>query len=110
GLVASGVAEGGAEDDRDVQGGEALGDDLLAASGILARGGEVADDESLGFLEGAAEEELGEEAVEPVGRLVQVLEEDDAAAELRLKRSPAHGSEAREIAAGKRPFDAALAR
>src|ERR1700682_2617317 len=83
GLVAAGVAEGGAEDDGEVEPGETLGDDLLAARGVFARGGEVADDESLRSVEGAAEEELGQEAVETVRRLVQVLEQNDGAAELR---------------------------
>src|SRR6266446_1019351 len=66
GLVAAGVAEGSAEDDGDVEAGEALSDDFLAARGVFARGGEVADDERFGSVESAAEEELGQETVEAV--------------------------------------------
>src|SRR6266436_843777 len=81
GLVAAGVAEGGAEDQGDSHLGEAFGDDVLAAARIFAWAGEVADDERLGAVEYAAEQELGEEAVQAVGRLVQVFEEDDAASQ-----------------------------
>jgi len=70
GLVAAGVAEGGAEDQGDFHLGEAFGDDVLAAGWIFGGAGEVADDECLGAVESAAEQELGEEAVEAVRRLV----------------------------------------
>src|SRR3954454_16925299 len=98
GLVPAGVAEGGAEDDRDVEAAQPLCDDLLAAGGILAWSGEVADDESLCAVERAAEQELGQETVEPVGRLVEVYEEDDGVPELGLQRGAAHRSEAGEFA------------
>src|SRR6267142_605240 len=61
GLVAAGVAEGGAEDDGDLHLGEAFGDDILAAGRVFAGAGEVADHEGLGAVEYAAEQELGEE-------------------------------------------------
>src|ERR1700720_1990296 len=104
GLVAAGVAEGSAEDDGDVEVGEALGDDLLATHGVFARGGEVADDEGFRSVEGAAQEELGQETVEAVRRLVEVLEQDDGAAELWLQRGAAHGGEGRQVAPGERSF------
>src|SRR6267143_402204 len=110
GLVAAGVAERGAEDDGNVEAGETLGDDFFAASRVFARGGKVADDEGLRSVEGAAEEELGQEAVEAVRRLVEVLEQDEGAAELRLERSAAHGGESGEVAAGERSFRATGAR
>src|SRR2546425_9590047 len=106
GLVAAGVAEGGAEDDGNVKGGQALGDGVLAPRGVFAGAGEVADDEGLGFVQGAAEEQLGEEAVEAVGGFVEVFEEDDGAAEVRLERGAAHGGESREVAAGGRALGA----
>src|SRR5882724_3749425 len=99
-----------AEGDGLVAAGETLGDDFLAAGRVFARGGEVAHDEGFRSVEGAAEEELGEETVEPVGWLVEVLEQDDAAAELRLQRGAAHGGECREVAAGERSFRATSAR
>src|SRR5882724_12630916 len=68
-LVAAGVAEGSAEDDRDVEAGEPLGDDFLAASGLFAWSGEVADDEGLRSVEDTAEKELSHETVQPVRRL-----------------------------------------
>src|SRR5712664_728810 len=106
GLVAAGVAEWCSEDDGDVEAGEALGDDFLAARGVFVRSGEVTDDEGLRSVEGAAEEELGQETVEPVRRLVQVLEQDDGSAELWLQRGAAHGGESGEVAAGERSFGA----
>src|SRR5882672_4459825 len=109
GLVAAGVAEWRSEDDRDVEAGETLGDDFLAARGVLAGGGEVADDERFGSVEGTIEEELGQETVQPVRRLVQVLEQDDGSAELWLQRGAAHGGESGEVAAGERTFRATSA-
>src|SRR5882762_8384434 len=109
GLVAAGVAEGSAEDDGDVEAGEALGDDFLAARGVFAWSGEVADDERFGSVEGAVEQQLGQETVEPVRRLVEVIEQDDGASELRLERGAAHGSEGGEVAAGERSFGATRA-
>src|SRR5467141_2323460 len=109
GLVAAGVAEGSAEDDGGVEAGEALSDDCLAARGVFVRSGEVADDEGLRSVEGTAEEELGQETVEAVRRLVQVLEQDDGAAELRLQRRAAHGGESGEVAAGEQSFRATRA-
>src|SRR6267143_59878 len=109
GLVAAGMAEGGAEDDGNVEARETLGNDFLAARGVFARSGEVADDEGLRSVEGAAEEELGQEAVEAIRRLVQVLEQDEGAAELRLERGAAHGGESSEVAASERSFRATSA-
>src|SRR5881394_893643 len=106
GLVAAGVAEGRSEDDRNSEAGEAFGDDFLAARGVFARGGEVAHDEGFRSIEGAAEEELGEKTVDPVRRLVEVLEQDDGAAELWLQGGAAHGGESGEVAAGERSFGA----
>src|SRR3954465_2173843 len=77
GLVVAGVAEGGAEGDRDLEAGKPFPDHFLAALRIFTGRGEVADDESLGAVEGAAEQELGEKTVDPVRRLVEVLEQDD---------------------------------
>src|SRR6266403_2021377 len=110
GLVAAGVAEGGPENDGNVEAGETLGHDFLAARGVFAWGGEVADHESLRSVERAAEEELSQETVEPVRRLVEILEQDDGSAELRLQRRAAHGGEGRQVAAGERSFCATGAR
>src|SRR5258705_1772368 len=65
-LVAAGVAEGSAEDDGDFELCKPLRDDLLAACRVFAWAGQVADHEGLGAVESAAEQELGEEAVEAV--------------------------------------------
>src|SRR2546421_6254451 len=109
-LVPAGVAEGRSEDHRDREGSEALGYDFLAASRVFPRREEIADDKTLRALERAAEQELREQAVEPLWRLVQILEKHEAAFELRLQRRAAHRCEAREIASTPRSFGAAFAR
>ena len=89
---------------------EALGYDFLAASRVFPRREEIADDKTLGAVERAAEQELREQAVEPVWRLVQILEKHEAAFELRLQRRAAHRRKACEIASPERSFSAAFAR
>src|SRR4051795_13437938 len=78
-LVAAGVSEGRAEDERNPERLEALGEHLVAAFGGLADAEQVPDDDALGALERSRLEELGAEPVEAIRGLVQVLEEDDAA-------------------------------
>src|SRR5204862_419821 len=80
------------------------------ASRVFPRREEIADDKTLRALERAAEQELREQAVEPVWRLVQILEKHEAAFELRLQRRAAHRREAREIASTQQSFGAAFAR
>src|SRR5438105_7297061 len=109
GLVAPRVAERRPEHDRDAESGETLGDRLLASSRILTKREEVANHETLGALERPAEQELREQAVEPIRRLVQVFEEDEAALQLRLQRRAAHRREARQIPSGQRSFGATVA-
>src|SRR5207248_2278740 len=104
GLVAAGVTEGPAERDRDLERTEALGHHFFATRAVFAGRREVADDESLRAVEGSAQEQLRAEAVETVRRLVQILEQDDAALQARLQRCPAHRGERRQVAAGERPF------
>ena len=77
---------------------------------VLAGRGEIADDESLDGVEGAAEQELGEEAVEAVRRLVEVLEQDDAAVEAGLQQRAAHRREGGEVAARERRLHGAAHR
>jgi hypothetical protein len=83
-------------------------DGLFAVVGLLGGGEEIADDEAARSVQGAAEEELGDEAVEAVGGFVQVLEEHDAVAEGGLERRAAHGGEGGDVAAGERAFGAAF--
>src|ERR1700682_523396 len=86
GLVAAGVAEGRAEDDGTAERKQALRDGLDAARRIFAGGGQGSGDEAPGALERAAQEELREQALELVGWLVEVFEEDERVFGARLER------------------------
>src|SRR6266404_1921630 len=60
GLVAAGVAAGGAEDQGDFHLGEAFGDDFLPAGWVFAWGGELAEEKGLEALQlGGILAELG---------------------------------------------------
>ena len=104
GLVAAGVAEGCPERHRDGELAQSLRHDFFPALRIFARRREIAHHERLRPVEGAAEGELREQAIEAIRRLVQVFDQDDAPAKLRLDRRAAHRAERREIAARQRPF------
>src|SRR5690348_11259397 len=97
-LVPAGMSARRSEDERDVERSESLGAHLVAAFGGLADAAEIADDDALDALERTRLQELGAEPVEPVGRLVQVLDQDDAPVEARLQRSAAQAREHREVA------------
>src|ERR1700694_3050754 len=110
GLVAARVPEGRAKHDWDFEPREPLRYDFLAASRVLARTGEVSDDEGLGAVEHAAEQELGQQPIETVRWLIQVLEQDDGPAKLRLQRRAAHRAERGEVSAGQLPLRPTAAR
>src|SRR2546426_10393825 len=109
-LVPAGMAKGRSEDHRDGERSKALGDHFLAASRVFPRREEIADDKTLHAVERAAEQQLREQTVESVRRLVQVFEKHEAAFELRLQRRAAHRRKACEIASPQRSFSAAFAR
>src|SRR2546427_2110362 len=99
GLVAAGVAEGRPERDGDTELAQALRHHFVPALRVFTWRREVAHHESLCAVEGAAEEELGEQAIEAIRRLVEVFDQHDAPAKLRLDWRAAHRGERREIAA-----------
>src|SRR5438552_2645969 len=106
GLVAAGVPEGRPERYRDGELAQALGNDVFPALRGFTGRGEIAHYEGLRSLEDAAEEELGEQAIEAIRRLVEIFDQDDATAKLRLDWRAAHRGERREIAACQRSLGA----
>src|SRR5207302_4477235 len=104
--VAAGVPEGRPERYRDGELAQALGNDVFPALRGFTGRGEIAHYEGLRSLEDAAEEELGEQAIEAIRRFVEIFDQNDAPAKLRLDRRAAHRGERREIAARHRPFRA----
>src|SRR2546422_5614145 len=99
GLVAAGVPEGRPERHGDGELAQALGNDFFPAFEGFTGRAEIAHYEGLRSLEDAAEEELGEQAIEAIRRLVEIFDQNDAPAKLRLDRRAAHRGERREIAA-----------
>src|SRR5438067_3095778 len=105
-LVAAGVADGSAQDEGNPERLEALRQHLVAAFGGLADAEEIADDDALHPFERSGLEELGAQPVQAIGRLVQILEDHDAAVEAGLKRRAAQAREHGEIATAQRTFRA----
>src|SRR2546430_9556886 len=106
GLVAVGVPEGRPERHGDGELAQALGNDFFPALRGFTGRGEIAHYERLRSFEGATEEELGEQAIEAIRRLVEIFDQNDAPAKLRLDRRAAHRGGRGGIAAWQRALGA----